>query len=224
MLAKGGRCRREAELFPYERPAPPARREGLRRESSDCPVQSESVTKSAIGSTTSTISSVSLEPAGTAWNASFTSFHDLFGPTDARAMYPTTLNALRDRVPPSSDATGRAVDLAPDKAVAQRVLDDVIVRRGNWAGSIDRVERALDLGGGEFQARSWPGLTEYLIRVVAGGHGQRVRQLMEQAGLGEQMEPLWHAVRAELGEDLEPLPVEVMDAVTDIRKRIATRR
>ena len=41
---------------------------------------------------------------------------------------------------------------------------------------------------------------------------------MEEFGLVESMEPLWHAIRLELGEDLEPLPAEIMDAVTDIRR------
>ena len=43
--------------------------------------------------------------------------------------------------------------------------------------------------------------------------------MMEEKGLTESMEPLWHAVRAELGEELEPLPAEIMDAVTDIRRK-----
>ena len=121
-------------------------------------------------------------------------------------------------------AARRAVDLASDNSAALRVLSDVLVRCGNWVESMNLIERALDIGGGEFQTQDWPGLTESLIRVVAAGHGQRIRHLMESAGLEKSMEPLWHAVRAELGEDLEPLPAEVMDAVTDIRERIATRR
>ena len=121
-------------------------------------------------------------------------------------------------------AARRAVDLAPDNSAALRVLSNILVRRGNWVESVSLIERALEIGGEELQTRIWPGLTESLIRVVAAGHGRRVRQLMENSGLGESMEPLWHAVQAELGEDLEPLPVEVMDAVTDIRNRIATRR
>ena len=40
----------------------------------------------------------------------------------------------------------------------------------------------------------------------------------EEAGLAEPMEPLWHAIRAELGEELEPLPAEIMEAVTDLRQ------
>ena len=124
----------------------------------------------------------------------------------------------------AEDAARRAVDLEPDNSAALRVLAHVLVRRGKWAESMDLVERALDIGGDEFQTEGWPGLTEYLIRVVSSGHGQLVRQLMDKAGLGESMEPLWHAVRAEQGEELEPLPVEVMDVVTEIRKRFSENR
>ena len=48
--------------------------------------------------------------------------------------------------------------------------------------------------------------------------------MMEETGLAEPMEPLWHAVRAELGEELEPLPAEVMDTVTEIRQEFTEKR
>ena len=67
-------------------------------------------------------------------------------------------------------------------------------------------------------------MSESLIKVVAAGHGPRVRQLLKRAGLAEPMEPLWHAVSAELGEDFEPLPSEIMDTVTEIREEFAQRR
>ena len=38
------------------------------------------------------------------------------------------------------------------------------------------------------------------------------------------MEPLWHAVRAETGEELESLPAEITQAVTDIRKRLSEKK
>ena len=56
-------------------------------------------------------------------------------------------------------------------------------------------------------------------QAVAAGHGKRVKKMMEEANLAESMEPLWHAVRAELGEELEPLPAEIMDAVTEVGSR-----
>jgi len=69
-----------------------------------------------------------------------------------------------------------------------------------------------------------PGLTHSLIRGVAAGHGKRVRRMLEESGLAESMEPLWHAVRAELGEELEPLPAEIMDTVREIRQEFAQNR
>ena len=75
--------------------------------------------------------------------------------------------------------------------------------------------------GEESRQSEIPGLTEPLIRAVAAGHGKRVKEMMEEANLSESMEPLWHAVRAELGEELEPLPAEIMDAVTEVRSRFS---
>ena len=86
---------------------------------------------------------------------------------------------------------------------------------------MDRLAHALHIGGDVFQEKEWPGLTESLIPAVAAGHGSRVKRMMEEAGLTEPMEPLWHAIRAELGEELEPLPVEIMETVTDLMQEFS---
>ena len=97
-------------------------------------------------------------------------------------------------------------------------LSNVLARRGNWTEALDALERALHIGGDDSRNQDRPAVTASLIRATASGHGLRVKQIMEDFGLVESMEPLWHAVRAELGEELEPLPAEIMDAVTDIRR------
>ena len=89
---------------------------------------------------------------------------------------------------------------------------------------MDRLAYALHIGGDVFQEKEWPGLTESLIQAVAAGHGSRVKRMMEEAGLTEPMEPLWHATRAELGEELEPLPAEIMETVMDIRQEFSDMR
>ncbi len=66
--------------------------------------------------------------------------------------------------------------------------------------------------------------TVSLIQAVAAGHGPQVKQMMEDAGLAKSMEPLWHAVRADLGEDLEPLPAEIRDTVAEVRQEFAKNR
>ena len=66
--------------------------------------------------------------------------------------------------------------------------------------------------------------TDSLIQAVAAGHGPQVKQMMEDAGLAKSMEPLWHAVRADLGEDLEPLPAEIRDTVAEVRQEFAKNR
>ena len=128
------------------------------------------------------------------------------------------------RLAEAEDCARRAMHLEPENAAALHTLSDILARRGNWAEALDLLERALDVGSVDLQTEGSPGLTESLIGAVAAGHGPRVRQLLERAGLVEPMEPLWHAVRAELGEDLEPLPSEIMDTVTEIREEFAERR
>ena len=123
--------------------------------------------------------------------------HDLFGQAGMRTMYPAALAALR------ADGVGT------------RALS------GDWTEALDQLEHALRIAGNESQEHELPGLTESLIRAVAAGHGRRVKEMMDAAGLAESMEPLWHAIRAELGEELEPLPAEIMMAVTEIRQRFS---
>ena len=125
------------------------------------------------------------------------------------------------RLTEAEDYARRAVDLASESPIASRTLSEVLACRGNWTEALDWLQRSLLVSGDESPQARMPGLTEPLIRAVAAGHGKRVRRLMEEASLAETMEPLWHAVRAVLGEELEPLPAEIMDAVTEIRSRFS---
>ena len=123
------------------------------------------------------------------------------------------------RLPEAEKHARRAVELAPKNPEAVQTLSDVLASRGNWTESLDQLEQAARIAGSESPGQGANGLTGSLIRAVAAGHGSRVKDMMEAAGLAESMEPLWHAVRAELGEELEPLPAEIRSAVTEIRKR-----
>ncbi len=153
--------------------------------------------------------------------------HDLFGPSGMRMMYPAALAALRAddaRLSEAEECARRAIELEPKNPSAFHTLSDVLARRGQWTEALDRIEHALRLGGDDFQKQDRPDLTESLIWAVAAGHGPRVKRIMEEAGLAEPMEPLWHAVREELGEELEPLPAEIRDTVTEIRQGVTEKR
>ena len=115
----------------------------------------------------------------------------------------------------------RAVNLAPDKPVALHTLSDVLARLGKWGQALDWLDRAVRADGDDLNLAKMPGLADSFIHAVAAGHGKRARTILEESGLTKTMEPLWHAVREELGEDLEPLPAEVRDTVREIRRRFA---
>ena len=117
----------------------------------------------------------------------------------------------------------RAVELNSDSRVRLHTHSDVLVLQEKWLEALDRLERALQSDEGQPNMISGKEIVVSLIRAVAAGHGARVKQTMQNTGLVESMEPLWHAVRAELGEEPEPLPAEVMDAVVLLRARIAGR-
>ena len=128
-----------------------------------------------------------------------------------------------ERLLEAEECARRAAELAPKNPHALHTLSDVLARRGKWTEALGQLERALRIGRDDFQEQDRPDLTRSLIRAVAAGHGPRVKRIMEEAGLAEPMEPLWHAVREDLGEELEPLPAEIMDAVTKIRQEFTEK-
>lgn len=118
----------------------------------------------------------------------------------------------------------RAAELMPDDPAAFHTVSDVLARRGNWMAALEKLDCALSVAGDQ-QCWNTHGLTESLINLTAAGWSQQVRQTMEShPALTETMEPLWHAVRAETGEELESLPAEITQAVTDIRKKFSEKK
>ena len=115
----------------------------------------------------------------------------------------------------------RAVELGPDNPNVLLTFSDVLARRGSWAEALDQVERSVRIDGKEFLDMESGRLTELLIQASVAGRRRRVKEMMAESTLAERLEPLWHAVRVELGEELEPLPAEVMDAVMEVRRRIS---
>ncbi len=145
---------------------------------------------------------------------------------EAWRVLATTILGQNDdaHLPEAEECARHAVELGPKNPSAFHTLSDVLACRGQWTESLDQIEHALRLGGDDFQKQEWPGLTESLIWAVAAGHGPRIKRIMEEARLAEPMEPLWHAVREELGEELEPLPAEIRDTVTEIRQEFTEKR
>ena len=131
------------------------------------------------------------------------------------------LQANDERISEAGKFAKRAVKLNPDSRISLHTLADVLSRLGNWLEALERLEQALRSDEGQPKERAGKEVVESLIRAAAAGHGARVKRIMRETGLVESMEPLWHAVRAELDEELEPLPAEVMDAVLLLRRRIA---
>ena len=126
-----------------------------------------------------------------------------------------------DRLPEAEKYARRAVKLGPDNPSALLTVSDVLARRDSWTEALDHLERSVRIGGKGFLDKESRRLTELLIEASVTGQRRRVKDIMAVSTLAERMEPLWHAVRVELGEELEPLPAEVMDAVMEVRRRIS---
>ncbi len=68
------------------------------------------------------------------------------------------------------------------------------------------------------------GLIASLISAVVANLGRFVKGMMERTDAEKTMEPLWHAIRADLGEETGSLPAEIMDAANGFLEEFARRR
>ena len=130
----------------------------------------------------------------------------------------------RGRLAEAERHARRAVNLAPDDDNPKLTLFAVLKHRRKRAEArelLAQVRQAGKIDAGQRHLHRW---MQAMISLIAGGHAARVRQTLAVGGLTESLEPLWHAARAELGEDLGPLPAEVMDAVKEVRRRVAEER
>ena len=107
--------------------------------------------------------------------------------------------------------------------MALHMLSDVLARQRRWEESLTHLEEAASRSGAEPVSPSRE-LAESFIRALAAGHASLVKDVMANTALAEPMEPLWHATRAELGEEIGPLPAEVADAVAAVREEVEAVR
>ena len=148
---------------------------------------------------------------------------DLFGREAIQTMYPTALAAQKSRRVSAEEATDRLSVLTGHAAT-----DDHFELRETWRqGGIDvakRLEEAvrLEKEDGDDEERIW--LIASLISAVVANHGRAVKEMMQRTGADRTMEPLWHAVRADLGEEPGPLPAEIADVTNGLLEEFAKRR
>ncbi|MCH9051239.1 MAG: tetratricopeptide repeat protein [Proteobacteria bacterium] len=128
------------------------------------------------------------------------------------------------RMDEAEECARRAVTLETNSPDAHHTLADILGRQNKWAEAMDALTQAIVMGGAEWREKVSGYLTRTLIAATAAGQERSVKEIMENNNLVDLMEPLWHAVRLELDEELEPLPAEIMDAVKEVQGRIAEQR
>lgn len=146
--------------------------------------------------------------------------------------------------PPEAEACIRqSVALAPQGIHPQYALSWILGKQGSWQESLESLKRAVSNALAaeaaflesadcrETKAKLIPKalvrqflfpdmVASQLMQAASAGHVRQARRLLEATELSGRMEPLWHALRMELGEDIEPLPAEILDAANEARKRI----
>ena len=166
--------------------------------------------------------------------------HQLFGPVGMRHTHEAALDALRNGTFSTADMSDwltmrlgftqsemRKVEDAHAHlgAVADSSRPDELPQQRQYqiAASIGEAFTRAESGRPE-DATALLGWTHTLIAMIAYGRTAQVKQLLVEANAAVSLEPLWLAARAELGEDLGPLPAEVLDAVDEVRRMVAEER
>ena len=129
-----------------------------------------------------------------------------------------------DRLLEAERHARHAIGLAPDDDDTLLTLYDVLNRLGDHAEArelLPSVPIASSINAGQ---RYFYRAMQAMIGLLGKGESDRVRQTLMDCGLTETLEPLWHAARAESGEDVGPLPAEVRSAVEEVRRRVAEER
>ena len=154
---------------------------------------------------------------------------------------------LDARVPEAEACVRQSVAVEPHGIHAQFALSRILGKQGNWQESLEFLERAVSnalvtkadflepANCHEMKVKLIPKaldrqhlfsdmVTSQLMQAASAGHVRQAKMLLEATELSGWLEPLWHALRMELGEDIKPLPAEILDAANEVRKRIRSPR
>lgn len=111
----------------------------------------------------------------------------------------------------------KAVAFTTDKSTPRQFLARILTYTEEWQESIAVLREAISLLD---ESDKTTNMLETLIRIGAAGYVREIHDLMAGTRLCEEMEPLWHAVRYELGESVEPLPAPIKEAVFAMGNRL----
>lgn len=124
------------------------------------------------------------------------------------------------RLPEMEECARKAARLAPDEPKNSHILFLGLASPHLSDEALINMQGYLRLHDGEIGPEARRRLALLLTMAAIKCRAEDVKKLMQRASLAAPMEPLWHAVRAETGENVEPLPAEVRDAVEDIRRQM----
>ena len=117
----------------------------------------------------------------------------------------------------------RALECSPMHSLILQVLSDILARQGRWEESLTYLGEAVSYAENE-SALAIDDLAKSFIWALAAGYATRVKEIMSKTALVESMEPVWHVTCAELGEEVDPLPAEIADAVAVVAAEVETVR
>ena len=113
----------------------------------------------------------------------------------------------------------KALKIRPDDPRSHFIAFVVASKLEKWAKALDHLEICLNLDSG-FGRRRWFEVGDLLVRAACSGQNRKVREIMENGSLRNELEPLWYALRNEEDLQVTPLPREIVNAAKDIRNRL----
>lgn len=88
-----------------------------------------------------------------------------------------------------------------------------------WIKALEHLERCFELDPKVAKIRR-SALAKLLLYAACAGQEGKVREIIENANLKNELEPLWYALQPEIELDALPLPREIVDAAKHIRSKL----
>lgn len=112
-----------------------------------------------------------------------------------------------------------ALAIAPNNAGNHHIAFLVEAKRGRWNNGFKHLETVFELDP-EFGMGHWSMYSDLFVQAAGAGEQGKVVQIMENANLKNELEPLWYALHPEENLDAMPLPREIVDTAKHIRTKL----
>lgn len=122
----------------------------------------------------------------------------------------------------AKSAANRLLEINPSLALGWGMQSDILVGLGEWRAALEAIDKAFALG--LLSQGVTYNITSVLTYLLAASKEHEVFDLIERHQATEILEPIYHASNRQRGENLPPLPAEVLEAVSAVEDAVEELR